>query len=220
VNQELVARWVELVGEGGRAEGLDLIARYGEPHRRYHDVRHLIDVLDAVDELADDAQDLDAVRLAVWFHDAVYATTPATAGHDAGDVGDVGDAASNEEASARLAELVLGRLGLPVHVVAETARLVRLTETHDAPPDDANAAVLCDADLAILAAGPERYAEYADAVREEYRSVPDEVFRPARARILGDLLAAPSLYRTRVARARFEERARANVSAEIARLNG
>jgi predicted metal-dependent HD superfamily phosphohydrolase len=229
VTEALVERWVAIVGEAGRAAGHDLISRYGEPHRRYHDVRHLIDVLDAVDELAADARDADAVRLAAWFHDAVYATggtAPAAESeeaepHEAGsDLAEAHEAVSNEEASARLAELVLGRLGLPAGLVAESARLVRLTETHAAPPDDANAAVLCDADLAILAADPGRYAAYAEAVREEYSSVPDELFRPARARILGALLAAPPLYNTPAARARFEQRARANVTAEIARLGG
>jgi predicted metal-dependent HD superfamily phosphohydrolase len=208
-DRALIERWVDLVGENGRAAGYDLIARYGESHRRYHDFRHLIDVLNTVDELAADAQDADAVRLAAWFHDAVYVGAAEAA-----------DEPSNEEASARLAQNVLGGLGLPAAVIAETARLVRLTETHAVPPDDANAAVLCDADLAILGSGPERYSGYAQAVREEYRAVPDELFRPGRARILGALLATPSLYRTPAARARYEQRARANVAAEIARLTG
>ena len=207
MTEDLVVRWVALVGEAGRPAGLDLVARYSEPHRRYHDVRHLTEVLDAVDELAADAQDADAVRLAAWFHDAVYET---------GDHG--GDAPSNEEASARLAERVLGESGTAPALIAETARLVRLTETHAAPDGDANAAVLCDADLAILAAAPARYAAYTEAVREEYCAVPDELFRPARAQILGALLTAPTLYRTPAARARYEERARANVTAEIAHL--
>ncbi|HEX4787843.1 MAG TPA: metal-dependent phosphohydrolase [Actinospica sp.] len=216
-SRALIERWIALAGENGRAAGEDLIARYSEPHRRYHGVRHLIDVLNAVDELAADAQDADAVRLAAWFHDAVYA-----AGTEAADVpsDEKADEPSDEEASARLAEHVLGGLGLPAALVAETARLVRLTETHAAPPDDANAAVLCDADLAILGSGPEQYAVYTRAVREEYRSVPEELFRPARARILRALLSAPSLYRTPVARARYEQQARANVTAEIGRLDG
>ena len=67
--------------------GEDLLRRYAEPHRRYHTADHLHHVLDMVDELAD-GQDLFLVRLAAWFHDAVYAIP-------AGQV-------SNEEASAIL----------------------------------------------------------------------------------------------------------------------
>jgi len=181
----------------------DLIARYAERHRRYHDLRHLTEVLDIVDELADEAEDPDAVRLAAWFHDAVYAALSEV---------------SNEEASACLAERLLPAVGVPAARVAEAARLVRLTENHAAEDGDRNAAVLFDADLAILAASPARYDEYAQAVRAEYREIPDEIFRPARARILGALLAAPTLYRIPSARARFESRARANLAAEIVAL--
>jgi predicted metal-dependent HD superfamily phosphohydrolase len=39
----------------------DLIARYEEPHREYHKLRHLTEVLDIVDELAAEAARL--VRL-------------------------------------------------------------------------------------------------------------------------------------------------------------
>ena len=184
-----------------------LVARYEEPHRKYHDLRHLTEVLGIVDDLADEAADISAVRLAAWFHDAVYESGAAHA--------DV----SNEEASAGLAEEILPGLGIAAPRVAEVARLVRLTEKHVAENDDRNAAVLFDADLAILAAEPDRYAQYASAVRSEYHEVPDDVFRPARARILEALLSAPTLYRTPSARARLEARARANVTAEIERLS-
>jgi predicted metal-dependent HD superfamily phosphohydrolase len=214
----LIERWTALLNADGGADadmeeaigaaGLDLITRYNEPHRRYHSLQHLTEVLDLVDHLAAEADDLDAVRLAAWFHDAVYESGAAHA--EAG--------VSNEEASARLAELVLPRLGEPAARVAEVARLVRLTEQHSAEDGDRNAAVLFDADLAILAAEPARYEEYTQAVREEYREIPDELFRPGRAQILEALLAAPALYRTPSAHARLEPRARTNATAEIARL--
>ncbi|HLV75083.1 MAG TPA: hypothetical protein VKY91_20080, partial [Vulgatibacteraceae bacterium] len=50
----------------------NLLARWREPQRRYHTVAHLTAVLDRVDELAEYAGDPDVVRLAAWFHDAVY----------------------------------------------------------------------------------------------------------------------------------------------------
>ena len=211
----LIDRWASLFPPGDAAAeaavtaaGLDLIARYKEPHRRYHTVRHLTEVLHVVDQLASEADDLDAVRLAAWFHDAVYQSG---AGHPTDDV-------SNEEASALLAELVLANLGVPAPRVAEVARLVRLTEKHAADVGDHNASVLFDADLAILAAAPARYEQYTQAVREEYREIPEDLFRPGRAQILNALLQAPALYRTPAAYVHLESRARANVTAEIARL--
>jgi predicted metal-dependent HD superfamily phosphohydrolase len=78
--------------------------------------------------------------------------------------------------------------------------------------------VLSDADLAILASSPERYAEYAADVRHEYSHVPDEVFRTGRAAILRDLVGKPHLFHTTWARTHWESAARANVAAELARL--
>lgn len=206
MTEATIEAWLELTddGEQARAAGLDLIARYAEPHRRYHTLKHLNEVLAIVAELSAEAQDADAVRLAAWFHDAIYTIGPA--------------AVSNEEASARLAEQVLGELGVPEARIAETARLVRITQAHKSEPGDRNAAVLCDAELAILGASPERYRQYAEQVRQEYAEIPDEAFRRGRAEILQSLLEEPTLFRTATARERYEDRARANLTAEIEAL--
>ena len=206
------AGWREAVrGAGGTAADRDvdaagtaLLERWREPHRRYHDVEHLAEVLAAVDDLAGDAAAADVVRLAAWFHDAVYDGRP-------------GD---DEEASAVLAESVLASIGVPADRVARVAALVRMTAAHVPAEGDADAAVLSDADLAILAAPAERYARYAAAVRAEYAHVPDDAFRAGRAAVLRGLVAAPRLYRTAAARGRWEAAARANVAAELATLEG
>nr|WP_308268402.1 HD domain-containing protein [Yinghuangia soli] len=200
-------RWARLVGDSdatAAAVGEDLIGRYAQPHRRYHATGHLLAVLELVDELADDADDPDAVRLAAWFHDAVY--DPARA--------------DNEERSARLAERALAEAGVEPALVAETARLVRVTAEHAPSDGDRNAAVLCDADLAILATERDRYDAYAAAVREEYSFVPEEAFRGARAAVLRDLLALPRLFHTPLGYARYEEAARHNLRTELERLEG
>ena len=115
-----------------------LVTAYDDPARGYHDLRHLREVLEHLDDLVPaDHPERDAVVLAAWFHDAVY---------DA-----VGD---NEERSARLADAVLTQAGVPIPLVEEVTRLVRLTAGHDPAADDLPGQLLCDADLAILAAGP------------------------------------------------------------------
>ncbi|WP_030450350.1 hypothetical protein [Herbidospora cretacea] len=183
----------------GRALVAELSARWAEPHRRYHTTRHLADVLAAIEPLEAHAQDLRAVRLAAWFHDAVYDGRPGL----------------DEERSAQLAQSRLTTLGLPV--AREVARLVRVTATHSYHPDDGNAAVLCDADLAVLGQSPERYDAYAEAVRHEYRHVPDPLFRVGRAEVLRRLLGG-SLYGTETARDLWEEQARHNLAREFRRI--
>jgi predicted metal-dependent HD superfamily phosphohydrolase len=201
----MLDRWRELVGESraGDAVGAELVARWAEPHRRYHDLAHLRAVLRAVDLIQEWAHDPVTVKLAAWFHDAVYDGRP---GWD-------------EERSAQLAQARLPRCGVPEGRVAEVARLVRLTAAHDTLAEgDRDGAVLCDADLAVL--GGDGYADYAARIRQEYAHVPDELFRQGRAQVLRRLLAQPRLYRTPPARELWEERARAAMSAELATLEG
>ena len=175
-----------------------LLAAYGDPGRGYHDRLHLVEVLARVDELmpADDP-DREAVVLAAWFHDAVYDGGP-----------------DDEERSALLALDALGDTPLS----REVARLVRVTADHRPDEKDHAGQVLCDADLAILAADDERYASYATGVRKEYAHVPDRDFAAGRAAVLRDLVAKPALFHTAAARQWWEERARANVRRELEAL--
>jgi predicted metal-dependent HD superfamily phosphohydrolase len=203
---DLAARWERVerrCPDPGRvaALGSALVDSWAEPHRRYHDLTHLQNVLAGVDELADWADDPFVVELAAWYHDAVYDGAPAA-----------------EERSAARAERELAAVGLSGGLVAEVARLVRLTVHHNPAPADRNGAVLCDADLAILAADAGRYASYATAVRSEYAHIGDADFRAGRAAILRDLLTQPTLFRTPIGRTRWEASARANLTAELTHL--
>lgn len=193
---DLRGRWGSLGVDA--AIGEDLLRRYAEPHRRYHGTAHVRAVLEAVDELAGYAADADAVRLAAWFHDAVYDPR-----RD-----------DNERASADLARAALA--GRPD--ADEVSRLVLLTATHAPLPGDGNGAVLCDADLSILAAPPDRYAAYAADVRAEYAHVPDDAYRAGRSRILLDLLGHRALFHTPPGRDRYEPAARRNLRTELSLL--
>ncbi len=177
-------------------------ARYAEPHRRYHDSRHLDAVLRHVEDLAAEAADPTAVRLAAWFHDAVY--EPARD--------------DNEAASAELARVLLGGTGFAPGLVTEVGRLVLLTAGHRPEPGDRNGAVLCDADLAILGADPGDYDAYAREVRQEYAHVPAPAFAAGRAAVLRGLLEQRPLFRTTTGAARWESAARANLTRELTAL--
>lgn len=172
-----------------------LLARWAEPHRRYHDVRHLAQVLGALDTLG--ARD-PLVRLAAWFHDAVY----------------TGRAGDDEAASADLAVATLTP-HLGVDAAGEVGRLVALTATHAPAPGDSRGALLADADLSILAVSEARYHVYARDVRLEYAHVAEPDFVAGRASVLRRLLGFDPLYRHAPA---WEDAARANLTAELAHL--
>ena len=181
--------------------GRGLLAAWSEPHRRYHCVTHLCDILDRVEDIAAYADDADAVRLAAWYHDAVYAGLP-----------------DDEERSARRAEDELSGLNVAPELVAEVARLIRMTITHDPAPGDRNGEVLSDADLAALAVASDVYQVNTAAIRAEYAHVPAEAFRKGRSQVLVALLAGPGVFRTDYARREWETAARDNMRAELACL--
>ena len=49
-----------------------LLNAYGEPQRHYHTQQHLGECLALADTFKDEAERLDEIELALWFHDAVY----------------------------------------------------------------------------------------------------------------------------------------------------
>jgi len=183
-----------------RTEWAAVVAAWSEPHRRYHDLAHLAAVLGLVGELGGAAADLDAVRLAAWYHDVVYDS----------------ERSDNEQVSAQRARAGLRGL-VTDERLDEVERLVLLTAGHDPAPGDTNGAVLCDADLAVLAAPPESYAAYASAVRLEYGHLGDQEFTSGRIAVLEHLLALPTLYRTEAALP-WTDTARANLTAELTLL--
>lgn len=174
----------------------ELLAAWDRPG--YHDLLHLAEVLDRLDQLAAAGAGFDrtAVDLAAWFHDAVYE-----------------GADDDEERSARWAEQAL-----PAPWAAEVARLVRMTVHHRPDDGDPAGCTLSDADLAILAAPRERYDAYVAGVRADFAHVGEADFRAGRAAVLADLAARPHLFRTPQARGLWEAAARANLERELADL--
>ena len=204
---ELRAAWTAAIGDDVAArEAFDeVVARHREPHRRYHGVRHVTWVVRHVCDLCDHVPvaDMDAVVAAAFFHDAVYDPRG-------------GD---NEERSAQLAERVLEELGWDAARRRAVGAMVRATATHSAPADT-DTGVLLDADLAVLGAEPAAYQAYVTGVRTEYAHVDPEAWRAGRAQVLRGLLAHRPLYATSLARGRWEARAAANMTAELATLTG
>jgi len=190
-------------GTGSRSVRDELLRRWNEPHRSYHTVSHLAAVLGVIDDVAAAEPEADpmAVELAAWFHDVVYDPRRA----------------DNEEASAALAAGLLPPIGVEPKRVAAVVDLVRMTKTHT--PTNAEARVLSDADLAVLARPARDYDAYVAAVREEYAFVPDDGWRRGRAAVLDGLLARVPLY-SPAPMQQLERAARANLTRELRDLRG
>ena len=171
---ELTARWQRLASTWGAPPEVvdaiyrDVVTRYGEPHRRYHTLEHIAEVLAVVDELDGGVE----IECAAWLHDVVY---------------DV-HASDSEARSAGYAGDVLADLRAPDDVIHEVQRLIELSATHTVTGGDKNGAVFVEADLTILSSAPERYDRYVRDVRSEYAHIDDSAWRTGRRAVLESLL--------------------------------
>lgn len=215
--QWLLSSWLRACRQAGatvpddkiRQVGSDLIALWSAENRHFHGLRHLADVLNRVDILAEETHKADLVRLAAWYHGSVFdsASKAAYANHGG----------ENEAASAILAQDQLSELGVPEAAVNRVAYLINQLLRHNPAHGDFDCAVLCDADLGGLAAEPQRYKEYQADVRAEYAHIPTEDFLHARIAIITKLLGRDTLFNSPMG-ASWEDAARQNLSAELQRL--
>ncbi|MEV6237817.1 hypothetical protein [Lentzea sp. NPDC051838] len=187
---------------GGTPDAGDLMERYAEPHRRYHNTFHVVTVVRDSSQLADafafTAEERAILALAACAHDVIYDGKP---GED-------------ERASAAWARERLH--GLDEAHISRVESLVLATITHSS--DDPLAHVLLDADLAILGSEPEHYDRYSQAVRQEYSQYDDSQWRTGRAKVLKTLLDREDLYVTGPARQLWDAAARINLARELQEL--
>ena len=196
----------EAIGSAGEL----LIERWSTPDRRFHNLRHLIDMLARVDELAEESHDPDIMRVACWYHGCVFSS----------DVEEVirGNGGEDETASAAFAEADLRHLGVPMETVKRVCSLIVNLKRHMLADDDIDAQALIDADLGTLAVDPQTYTEYVRLLREEYSHIPVEEYLRGRLTIVSRLLDREHLFHSPLGE-RWEHPARENLAAEQRRLN-
>ena len=196
----------EAIGSAGEL----LIERWSTPDRRFHNLRHLIDMLARVDELAEESHDPDIMRVACWYHGCVFSS----------DVEEVirGNGGEDETASAAFAEADLRHLGVPMETVKRVCSLIVNLKRHMLADDDIDAQALIDADLGTLAVDPQTYTEYVRLLREEYSHIPAEEYLRGRLTIVSRLLDRDHLFHSPLGE-RWEHPARENLAAEQRRLH-
>jgi predicted metal-dependent HD superfamily phosphohydrolase len=169
------------------------IAQLSEPQRAYHTLAHIHRMLADVPQEHAAARELVA---AIWLHDIVYDPMRS----------------DNEERSAEQALRDLAGTDIDAAHVAE---LILGTRHHRG--GSALQSVLDDLDLTILGASAAEYADYAEAIRREYRHLPEDTYRAGRAAVLRHFLERERIYHGAHLSAR-EVAARSNLGREIETL--
>ncbi|MDU0349786.1 hypothetical protein RWX45_13230 [Actinomyces sp. MRS3W] len=188
-----------------RSTGEELVSLWTSPDRHFHNLKHVINMLARVDELADESHNPDVMRLAAWYHGCVFSTaSESTYRRNGGE---------DEVASAAYAAKSLQALGVPDQTVDRVCALILNLKRHNLTTKDIDAQALSDADLGALAVEPQQYKSYRMAVREEYAHIPMEDYLRARLAIITRLLDRESLFSSPLG-ARWEQPARQNLEAE------
>lgn len=172
----------------------ELATAYSEPHRAYHNLTHIAELLGWFDRVADDVgwQNAADVYAAILFHDAIY----------------VPGANDNEAKSAEWA--VRAGFGNPV------AEMINLTQNHTAAAHAGHdQAHFLDADMAIVGSPPAQFAAYDAAIAREYPHVPPDAFRAGRKAFLEKLLQTPRIFHTDYFHARLDAQARENLATAV-----
>ncbi|MFO1372387.1 MAG: hypothetical protein U1F42_08325 [Candidatus Competibacteraceae bacterium] len=179
-----------------------LLACYREPHRRYHTLQHLTECLTNFSEIRAYAEFPAEIEIALWFHDAIYATARK----------------DNEVKSAEWARTSVLAAQLPLAVAERVYSLVMATR-HSAIPRSTDAKIIVDVDLWILGAEPARFTQYEQQIRQEYVQIPELLFRHERKKLLQEFLKRPRIFNTDLFLERYEAQARSNLTGSLQQLH-
>ena len=189
-----------------------LISQHNQVGRHYHTSVHLKEMLDYLNILEEgaaisDQQHKAILRLAVFFHDAVYDPQSST----------------NEKDSANLFEQFtreVGRKILGASTVDTVITCILATQRHKVIPGEVTMLqeFFLDIDMAVLGKKMHAYRSYAALIRKEYHFVPHAIYCEKRAEILESFLNGKQIYLTTVMSCALEKNARQNLRDEIESL--
>jgi predicted metal-dependent HD superfamily phosphohydrolase len=170
----------------------------------YHNLNHMFHVVNVVNGIFGNRKeywnhDTRALALGLFFHDIIY----------------VPGATDNEERSAKFLHDVAYD---PEEDTVVLAKQVILATKHEAVASDEVCRLACDIDLIGLAAHPVVFNANSEAIRKEFRVLPDSVYIPGRIAFMSKLLQRDKIYvsqRFTSQFAGFETIARNNISNHI-----
>jgi predicted metal-dependent HD superfamily phosphohydrolase len=176
---------------------------YTEEHRYYHNISHIADCLRKLDEYkfyVDPYEykllNIEAITLAIWFHDIIY--QPAQK--------------NNEERSAELARVVMYNMNPEIYLKRKDVYdLILLTKHERVNKLNDSAKLLLDIDLSILGSDREKFEVFEMNIREEYAWVPENVYKVERVKIINGFLNLAQVYNTRHFKLNYEMKAFENL---------
>jgi predicted metal-dependent HD superfamily phosphohydrolase len=174
---------------------------YTGKKRHYHNLNHLENLFEEVNDIKHAINNWNAVVLAIFYHDAVYKAYRK----------------DNEEQSEALAEKHLNQVSCNKELIEQVTKLILATKSHQVSGDD-DVNLFTDADLSILGKDWQTYQAYCSDVRKEYTIYPDFLYKPGRKKVQQHFLAMERIFKTEHFYSKYEIAARSNMEREISFL--
>ncbi len=171
-----------------------LVNAYSERHRHYHTVEHIAATLKHLDQVINLTEKAEEIELALWFHDAVYQPF----------------SAKNELNSACWVAKFLSQNGMPKIIIARVYQLIMVTQ-HTVTSNNQDESLIADIDLTVLGASEDVYCRFEQAIRKEYKLIPDFVYNKKRKLILDSFLRRERIFQNRYFHKKLEDQARLNL---------
>ncbi len=197
-----------------------ILQLYSEPHRAYHNMTHVQDVIASLDFLKDGvnaptAEEEAILILAAFFHDVIYNPKSSTNEKDSADLflqfatelsttisssqKQHGDSTSGDDNDGQAYN------NRNCNMVVQVEECIIATATHISSAKSAHEtqnhtlAIFLDADMSILGKEVDVYDKYAGCIRREYKFVERDMYCEKRADILESFLPLISQDETNVA---------------------
>lgn len=181
----------------------EILTHYGETHRYYHNLTHLEDLLEQLNNVKKSIENWDILLFTLFYHDIIYNSLKK----------------DNEEQSARIALARLREMGISENDQKSCYQQIIATKAHQKALDrDIN--FFIDADLSILGRSKSSYEQYCQKIRKEYSMYPSFLYKRGRRKVVKHFLSMDRLFKTDYFFTKFEEQARSNLSNELQILNG
>ncbi|GAB4541897.1 MAG: hypothetical protein Tsb0014_34120 [Pleurocapsa sp.] len=177
----------------------DLINAYSNPARHHHNLEHIQQILHALEAVKHLSNCPNLISLSAWYHDYIYNPKKQ----------------NNEEKSTESAEQNLNKLNISNQIIDPVKQIILSTKKHEPLLDNIDNLIFLDADLSILGASPEKYLQYAKAIRQEYHWLSDRDYQQGRTKVLKNFLARDKIYYTDYFYQKLEKAARNNLKSEI-----
>ena len=176
----------------------EVISKYSEPHRSYHNLSHIYSMLMMAEDYYDFIGNPILFELSIWFHDLIYDPNKN----------------DNETKSAERALELLSPF-LADSFLENLEKMILSTIDHSPILKDHDNELFLDINKSVLASEPTTYNQYTSAIRKEFSALPEELYLAKRKSFLEKFISRDQIFITPFFKENFEKQAVENIQAEL-----